>query len=115
VRPLAGDWDGDGVDGIAVYDTLEKKLYLNNRTNGDRSTEQQVTFAWAGTNWLALAGDWDGDGRSTIGFVDPTNSVWRLSNRIDGTTTDLAVFTWSLPAGWQPLAGDWNGQGGISS
>ena len=115
VRPLAGDWDDDGIDGIAVYDPFEKKLYLNNRTNGDRSAEQQVTFAWAGTNWLALAGDWDGDGRSTIGFVDPTNSAWRLSNRIDGTTTDLAVFTWSLPAGWQPLAGDWNGRGGISS
>jgi hypothetical protein len=115
VRPLAGDWDGDGVDGIAVYDPFEKKLYLNNRADGDRSSEQQVTFAWAGTNWLALAGDWDGDGRTSIGFVNPANSSWRLSNRLDGTTTDLSVFTWSLPVGWQPLAGNWNGRGGISS
>jgi hypothetical protein len=115
VQPLAGDWDGDGIDGIAVYDPLERKLYVNNRTDGDRSTEQQVTFAWAGTNWLALAGDWDGDGRASVGFVNPANSTWRLSNRLDGSTTDLSVFTWSLPVGWQPLAGNWNGRGGFSS
>jgi hypothetical protein len=75
---------------------------------------QTVDYAWAGTTWLALAGDWDGDGRDAIGFVDPTDSYWRLSNRLDGTTADLIVFPWLLPAGWQPLTGNWNGRGGIA-
>lgn len=113
-RPLAGDWDGDGRDGIAFYDPLGKRLYLNDRTDGDIAGVRTVDFTWAGTNWLAVAGDWDGDGRSSIGLVDPVSSTWRLSNRLDGTTTDLLVFTWSLPAGWQPLAGNWNGSRGIA-
>ena len=113
-RPLAGDWDGDGADGIAFYDPLGKRLYLNNRTDGDISGVQTVDYAWAGTTWLALAGDWDGDGRDAIGFVDPADSYWRLSNRLDGTTADLIVFPWLLPAGWQPLTGNWNGRGGIA-
>jgi len=112
-RPLAGDWDGDGSDGIGFYDPIGKRLYLNNRTDGDISGVQTVDYSWAGTTWLALAGDWDGDGRDSIGFVDPVNSYWRLSNRLDGTTADLIVFPWLLPAGWQPLTGNWNGRGGI--
>lgn len=113
-RPLAGDWDGDGTDGIAFYDPIGKRLYLNNRTDGDISGVETVDYTWAGSSWLAVAGDWDGDGRDSIGFVDTTNSYWRLSNRLDGTTADLNVFRWLLPAGWQPLAGNWNGSGGAN-
>ena len=111
-RALAGDWNGDGRDGIAFYDPLGKTLYLNNRTDGYISEVETVVFSWAGTNWKALAGDWDGDGRDTVGFVDPVTRNWRLANRLDGTNADLLVFRWALPAGWQPLTGNWDGRGG---
>jgi len=67
-RPLAGDFDGDGDDEVAVF--LDGVWFIDMNGNG----------VWdEGDLWASLgdaadqpvAGDWDGDGKADIGIFGP--------------------------------------------
>ena len=63
-KPLAGDWDGDGVDTIGVLRvTSTTTTFLLRRVNNtDTSASNLLTFSIAGSNAgdFPLSGDWDG-------------------------------------------------------
>ncbi len=104
--PITGDWDGDGVDTIGVYDPAGEFRLRNTNTAGPAD----ITIADPKlANVAPLAGDWDGDGTDTIGIYAATNGRFYLRNSNDLGPPDYK-FDFG-PTGGTPLAGDWNGNG----
>ncbi len=101
-QPLAGDWNGDGVDTIGIY--RNGTFFLRN-TNGSGFADLEFPFGAPGD--IAIVGDWDGDGIDTVGIVRGNAVFLRNSNTAGnadiqfnyGTATDLFIV------------GDWNGDG----
>ncbi len=103
--PLAGDFTGDGVPNIAVYNNGVWKI----DTNGDgRFGDGDLTIQtpYRGT---PIVGDWNGDGIDNIGIYN--NGRWILDTNGDFQLDDLdRAFEMGQP-GDIPIAGDWNGDG----
>jgi glucose/arabinose dehydrogenase len=108
--PLVGDWDGDGKDGVGLYDPATSTFYLKNHLTGS-GFDQTLTFGPPRGGWIPLAGDWDGDGKTTVGLYDPTTSTFLLKNSLIGTNADLRFRFGTPNAGWRPVIGDWDGDG----
>jgi hypothetical protein len=108
--PLAGDWDGDGMDTVGLYDPVKSKFHLQNRLSGG-SAEIVFQFGSAGCGWVPLVGDWNGIGRDTIGLFDPTRSHFHLRGMLMGGDADV-LFQFGAPSsGWLPLVGKFGGDG----
>jgi hypothetical protein len=108
-QPLAGDWNGDGIDEPGVFrpSTGQFLLLIN-------STVIAVNFGQAGD--LAVVGDWDGNGVDTPGVFTPTTSQNKLTNGLNGqnvnNNTPAVNFTFNFGLnGDIPIAGDWDGNG----
>jgi glucose/arabinose dehydrogenase len=56
-QPVAGDWNGDGIDTVGTYETATRTFRLTNQQAG---TTPQITFRFGQrrAGWLPLAGDW---------------------------------------------------------
>jgi hypothetical protein len=68
--PLAGDWNGDGVDEIGVF--WNGFWFID--INGNRLWDRDDLVAKLGTvDDQPVVGDWDGDGKDDIGIFGP---VW---------------------------------------
>lgn len=85
--PIAGDWDGDGIDSIGVYDL---KFNLENSHSAVVVPDAIEYFSWGWT--YPVAGDWDGDGKDTVGLYNPANSLFRLSNLAPQQWWDIIEF-----------------------
>jgi protocatechuate 3,4-dioxygenase beta subunit len=66
--PVVGDWNGDGVDEIAIFYKGEWFLDLNNNGQWDAAD----LWAKLGSETdKPVVGDWDGDGKDDIGIFGP--------------------------------------------
>ncbi len=100
--PVAGDWNGDGVDTIGIY--RNGTFFLRN-SNSSGFADLQFPFGAPGD--IPIVGDWDGDGIDTIGIVRGNAIFLRNSNTSGnadiqfnyGNSTDIFI------------TGDWNGDG----
>lgn len=104
--PIAGDWDGDGVDTIGVY--RDSVFYLK---NSNETGYADMVFAFGADGDLPVAGDWDGDGVDTIGVY--RDGLFMLRNANDTGEPDIQ-FALGIP-GDIPIAGNWDGIGGDST
>jgi hypothetical protein len=101
-KPVAGDWNGDGIDTIGVF--RNGVFYLrNSNTNGFAD----LTFGYGTPTDLPIVGDWDGDGVDTIGVFRDGLFILRNSN---STGPAEAVFALGV-TGDIPISGDWDGDG----
>lgn len=112
VIPVAGDWDGDGTDGIGFYCRVAVSgcpagtWNLRNVPTG--SGPADLTFAYSpGTDAYPVVGDWDADGTDTVGVKNATTpATWQLNNANDGGAPDV-TFTFGgandLPVVWAQL------------
>jgi uncharacterized repeat protein (TIGR01451 family) len=100
--PIAGDWNGDGIDSVGIY--RNGVFYLRN-TNSTGFADIVVPFGNPGDQ--PIVGDWNGDGVDTIGVY--RNGTFYLRNTNTAGPPDL-VFTLGDP-GDVGIAGDWNGDG----
>ena len=64
---VSGDWNGDGVDTVGIYDRDLSVFTLFNRNDG---ALESASFQYGPVGGAAfpIAGDWDGDGRDTVGL-----------------------------------------------
>ncbi|HEY6804209.1 MAG TPA: M12 family metallo-peptidase [Pyrinomonadaceae bacterium] len=103
-QPIAGDWDGNGVDTLGIY--RNGTFYLrNSNTTGPAN----IVFAFGASGDQPIAGDWNGDGTDTIGVYRPSTGVFYLRNSNSAGPADLS-FVLGNP-GDVGIAGDWNGDG----
>ena len=106
--PVAGDWNGDGIDTPGVF--RNGQFLLTNGPNTNNSSPPvNFTANFGAAGDLPVAGDWNGDGIDSIGVFEPSFGVFLLSN---SNTSGAIDFTFVFGAAEDlPLAGDWNGDG----
>ncbi|MFF7456807.1 hypothetical protein [Kitasatospora sp. NPDC008115] len=100
--PLAGHWNGPGVDTIGYYRPSTAEFFL---PGPDGTIGAPVRYG--NYNDVPVVGDWSGRGRTTIGVYRPSEATFYLSD-------DNAVFKYRIMlgnVGWKPLVGDWDGNG----
>ncbi len=97
---VAGDWDGDGRDEIALKRGSTYLLNYNNDGSSDDS------FSFGRDDDTPIAGDWDGDGRDEIGLK--RGSTYYLNY---GRDSDAEVSFSFGQASDAPIAGDWDKDG----
>jgi hypothetical protein len=100
--PLAGDWNGDGVDTPGVF--RSGTWWLSNAFDGST----QSYFGLGGAGYAPYVGDWNGDGITTVGVK--TGANWYTINA-NSSTAARSTFIFGNPTGDLPLAGDWDGNG----
>lgn len=102
--PVCGDWDGDGKDGVGVYDTRTGTWYLRNSFSGG-NPDTKFQYGWSAA--LPVVGDWDGDGKDSIGVYYA--GTWMVRNTATPGRPDTTVqYGWK---GATPVTGDWAGSG----
>lgn len=100
--PLAGDWDNDRTDEVAVFrrgaDGGVFRLYVSD------AIPQAISFGRSSDT--PVVGDWDGDGQTDVGVRRPGRRTFLL-RAADGTSTSLRLGARTDV----PVTGDWNGDG----
>ncbi|WP_324650820.1 ThuA domain-containing protein [Georgenia sp. H159] len=99
---LIGDWDGDGVDSIAVR--RGNRYYVSNAPRGG---EADVVFDYGRPDDTVLVGDWDGDGTDTLAVR--RGNQYFIKNSLSGGPADVVVH-YGRPDD-TVLVGDWDGDG----
>ncbi len=114
--PIEGDWEGDGITTIGLYNPTTAIFSLRSDNILDASTVvTEIRFGQPG--WIPIAGDWDGDGIDTIGAYDPVTAIFYLRNAnelrdaSDAGVADITFTYGSGAPGQFPIVGDWNGDG----
>jgi serine-aspartate repeat-containing protein C/D/E len=101
--PVAGDWNGDGVWCIGVFNN---GVWILDE-NGDGRGDATVTFGQAGD--IPIVGDWTGDGVDKLGVY--RQGTWILDTN-NNRRIDEADRTERLGGSSdKPVVGDWNGDG----
>jgi hypothetical protein len=78
VLPVAGDWDGDGRDTVALFRRADATFVLR-----DDSGTALPALRYGTAGDLPLAGDWEGDGRDTVGVYRPADASYHLQGFTD--------------------------------
>ena len=108
--PLSGDWTGDGIDSIGLYDPTTSDFYLRT-SNSSGIADTVVCFGAAGCGFTPIVGNWSGDGIDTVGLYDPTHSVFYLRDSNTTGFADTVVVYGAAGGGYTPIVGDWTGSG----
>lgn len=107
-KPVVGDWNGDGIDQVAVFNAGQ--WLLDEDGDGRRSEgDTPVTFGASGD--LPIAGDFNGDGIDEIGIV--RGQWWIIDTDGDRRLTgnDLQIQVERDNPDSQPVVADWDGDG----
>lgn len=107
--PIAGDWNGDGIDTVGVYRPSTSQFYLWDSLITPRLDSAHYSARLGNPGDQPLAGDWNGDGRDGIGIFRPSNGVIFLRNDAFSGSVDFAMV-YGTPDDIG-IAGDWNGDG----
>jgi hypothetical protein len=100
--PIAGDWNGDGIDTVGVYRPSTSEFFLVN----DFVSGEVTTFVFGTKGDLPIAGDWDGDGVDSVGVYRKSDSSMHLTNDF-GVTEQSFRFAEKADL---PVAGNWDGK-----
>lgn len=105
--PVVGDWNGDAIDTIGIYDTSTGVFQLRDSNSGG-APNYVFTFGNAGDT--PLAGRWDStmlhDG---VGVYRNSNGILYLRRNLDTGFSDYFMIFGN--PGDKGIAGDWNADG----
>ena len=108
--PLAGDWDGNGVDTPGLYDPSTSAFFLKN-SNAPGPADIVVVFGASGLGFAPVVGDWNGDGTDTLGLYQSASGTFFLKNANTPGPADAAFSFGAGGLGFTAIAGDWDGDG----
>jgi hypothetical protein len=106
--PIVGDWDGDGVETIGLYDGAAGKFFLRN-SNSAGVADTVFRYGPQSAGWKPVSGDWDGNGQDTVGLFSASTSTFYLRNDNSAGVADHVIRYGPAGSGWMPLIGDWDG------
>jgi hypothetical protein len=111
--PVAGDWNENGRESVALYDQ-KKGTFALRTTNQAGPGVTTFRFGKRAAGWLPLAGNWDGRHGDSVGLYDPGASRFFLRTA-NQPGAGVVTMRFGLPGGgWIPIAGDWDGDGNDS-
>jgi hypothetical protein len=106
--PLAGDFDGDGRDGVGIYDPSTGDFFLKN-VPGEGDADLMFRFGPGGG--VPVVGDWTGSGVDTVGLYMPETGHWFVRNTNTEGDADLHFSFGPGDSKLLPVVGDWDGDG----
>jgi protocatechuate 3,4-dioxygenase beta subunit len=106
-QPLAGDWNGDGIDAVAVFRNGQWLLDLD----GDgRWTDRDAAFDFGSPGDVPIVADFNNDGIDELAIV--RGDLWIIDSdgdrRLTAADTQIRI---PRKEGEVPIAGDWDGDG----
>jgi WD40 repeat protein len=108
-HPITGDWDGDGVDTLGVFDPLAGRFLLR---NSNTPGAPDLSFLYGNPGDIPLTGHWTAtathDGVGTYRNTNGTMYLF-LRNQLSTGYADLTAIVGN--PGDLPVVGDWNGDG----
>jgi hypothetical protein len=109
LAPLVGDWDGDGIDSVGLYESANHRFLLKLDSPGGEALA--IATPTTSASWRPISGDWNGDGVDTVGLYDAVHRSFYLSNQTDRWAEGLIIEVPQASAYAVPTSGDWNGDG----
>lgn len=118
--PVAGDWDGDGEDGVGIFSAESGSWFLIDQVidspDAPQPADHNAFITTDGSDWIPITGDWDGDGQDGIGVYHKiSGSMFLVDDPTQGASApsvaDYNVFMVVDGSHWLPIAGDWDGDG----
>jgi hypothetical protein len=110
--PIVGDWNGNGVSKIGVFEPQSGiwKLDFNGNGKWDGCETDRCFGPFGYDGDIPVAGDWDGSGTSKIGIFRPNTGEWFLdlngNGQWDGCNIDKCVADFGQD-GDLPVVGNW--------
>lgn len=90
-QPIAGDWNGDGIDTVGTYRTSNRTFRIFNSFD---AAQPDATFTFGpdtgGRN--AVAGDFNGDGVDTVGIYGRPSGLFFLTNVNGNVAPDIIAL-----------------------
>ncbi|MFZ5633423.1 MAG: DUF2334 domain-containing protein [Bacillota bacterium] len=115
LRPLAGDFNGDGLADVALYDRENQSIGLAFSTGeGFKPVAWQYIDLLKRDGQKLLPGDFNGDDNCDIAVLDTENGEWRVlltGPAGDFTVSEPWLARWGSGGEWLPFAADINGDG----
>jgi hypothetical protein len=99
---VPGEYDGDGVVDLAVYDPASGLWYI--RQSASNAALRLVRWGWVSS--VPAPADYDGDGRTDLAVYHPASGQWYVLRSRDGRQLSFL----GGPAG-APVPGAYTGQG----
>jgi len=106
LRPLAGDWDGDGRDTVGVYNPANRRFLVRGEVTSGGPYVMTPRIGPFGA--IPVAGDWDGEGGDEVGVYEPLARSFSFYSILGAPARPSQVFG---VAGDLPIVGDWDGDG----
>lgn len=85
---LSGDWNGDGIDTVGLFDHVRATFLLQGASAKGSS---DLSFQFGSPFTQPFSGDWDGDGLDGIGTYDRVSSTFFLKNAPGPGQPDVKV------------------------
>jgi hypothetical protein len=77
-KPLAGDFDADGIDELVAFRPTSGDWYIYNDV-----THSYQVLHWGATGDIPVAKDFDGDARADLAVYRPSNGTWYIHSSLD--------------------------------
>jgi hypothetical protein len=102
--PIAGDWDGDGDDTVALW--FPGGAFFLRNENAPGGADVVVTVPPAGPSWRPVAGDFAGAGPTNVGLYNTVSKTFQLFPNNDPARPMTFTYETDIAVGW-PIAGRW--------
>jgi Bacterial Ig domain len=108
--PLAGDWNGDGIDDVGLFDPALREYHLWVKADSGGWTSLPVfQHPVAAQGGWPLAGNWDGVGGDEVGLYLPAARRFQLvaANEHGAAVNDFVFELAGAQGAWLPIAARW--------
>lgn len=110
IRPIVGDWDGNGTTTIGIYDRVASSFLLRN-SNTTGVPEVSFGFGTGNVGWIPVVGDWDGNGVAGVALLNPQTGTVYFRNSLTTGQADssITIATTTYTTAANIVSGNWTG------